>query len=119
VPPKRKEAARETATVDSSEDGEWQPQPKRASKPRTFIPSVQFAQSQHAHLPLSNEPIKVGSQIAFFMDLPENKGGTEWFVGTVSRISKGNWADIDFADGKLWCAVKESERGSRWVALSR
>ena len=56
--------------------------------------------------------------IAYFMDLPPDKGGADWYVGVVLRISKcGTWADVSFSDGKLWCKVLETERGARWVAV--
>ena len=66
---------------------------------------------------VSEDELKVGQCIAFFMDLPEEKGGTDWYVGEVTRLSRSYWADVTFPDGKLWCAVKPSERGARWVAL--
>ena len=82
-----------------------------------FQPTLPFADSKHSDMLLSHEPLQVGKKLAFYMELPEHKGGTEYYIGTVSRMSKTSWADVDFPDGKLWCSVKESERGARWVAL--
>ena len=60
---------------------------------------------------------KDGEQIAFFFDMPDEKGGPEWYIGTVLRVSKGVWVDVNFDDGKAWCKLEETERGQRWVAL--
>ena len=51
------------------------------------------------------------------MELPEEQGGTDWFVGRVTRVSRSTWMDVAFEDGALWCRVLESERGARWVSL--
>jgi hypothetical protein len=67
--------------------------------------------------------VEAGAEIAFFMDLPEEKGGQDWFVGKITRLNKGkkHWADVDFEDGKLWCQLHEHERGEsgRWVLLQQ
>ena len=57
--------------------------------------------------------LEVGKQLAYFMILTDEKGGTDWHVGEVKRLCKPHWADVEFLDGKLWCAVKPSERGAR------
>ena len=58
--------------------------------------------------------------VAYYMDLPDNMGGVEWYVGKVLKISKcGVWADTEFEDGKCWVRILESERGLRWVALTQ
>ena len=62
----------------------------------------------------SQKELEVGDHLAFFLVMPEEKGGDDWYVGKVGRLCKPYWADVIFPDGNLWCAVKPSERGSRW-----
>ena len=80
--------------------------------------SLPFERSKHAGKPLSDEPLTVGTKVAFYMQLPEDKGGIEWYLGSVARMSRSNWVDVEFPDGKLWCSMKPSERGTQWVALA-
>ena len=61
--------------------------------------------------------LKAGQHIAVFMCYPQDKGGDDWYIGVVERLCKPHWADVNFPDGKLWCAVKESERGTRWLPI--
>ncbi len=63
--------------------------------------------------------LAAGSEIGFFFDLPEDKGGADWYAGKVTRVcSKPTyWADVSFVDGKLWCACKPEDRGEVWVLL--
>ena len=57
--------------------------------------------------------------MAYFMSLPAEKGGTEWYKGTITKLSRCKvWADVEFDDGKAWVRWKPSERGLRWVVLA-
>ena len=40
-----------------------------------------------------------------------------WYVGVVERQYAPYWADIVFADGKLWCRLQPSEQGQRWCVV--
>ena len=114
-----------------------QPATKTATKPKVpkrclavkaakkaapaFVPSVPFESSSHGSRRQKGTPwtpLVQGDEVAYFMDLQPEQGGADWYVGTVVRVSKPHWADIDFIDGKLWCAVKLSEQGARWVSLA-
>jgi hypothetical protein len=92
--------------------------PKARAQPPRFVPSRPWTESspQGDWVVTTAEP-HVGQKVAFYFELPQDKGGTDWYVGTIQRLSRPHWADVDYPDGKLWCAVKESERGDRWVAL--
>ena len=68
---------------------------------------------------VTTQELRVGLHLAYFLALPEAQGGTDWFVGEISRLSNPHWADVNFADGKLWCAVKPSECGARWLPVVR
>ena len=59
----------------------------------------------------------VNSKLAYYLAIE----GTEqrWFEGTVKRVTKSNWCDVMFSDGKLWCKVEPSERGLRWVLIEK
>ena len=81
---------------------------------RAWVESSPYVRGDHvAH----TGPLEVGQSLAYFMILPEEKGGTDWYVGEVTRLCKPHWADVEFPDGRLWCSVKPSERMARWVAL--
>jgi hypothetical protein len=60
-------------------------------------------------------PIAVGDTLAFPFTLGEKP---DWFQGKVLRLSRPHWADVDFADGKLWMKTKMEDRGKLWIKLT-
>ena len=110
-------AGGKSAHTDAQEASPTRPAQRRRQS-ESFVPSLPFERSKHAGKPLSDEPLTVGTKVTFYMQLPEDKGGIEWYLGSVARMSRSNWVDVEFPDGKLWCSMKASERGTRWVALA-
>uniref|UniRef100_A0A7S2FNL6 Uncharacterized protein n=1 Tax=Haptolina brevifila TaxID=156173 RepID=A0A7S2FNL6_9EUKA len=112
------EAAPEAAPAAAPAAAE--PPTKRTKNPKktehAFVPPLAFSDSVRKRV--TDDPVQAGMELAYFMDLPPAMGGRDWFVGKVLRMSRSAWADVHFPDGKLWLAVKESERGARWVALA-
>lgn len=91
---------------------------KAAKVKEPFKPLVPFEQSQCSPYEVSSEKsLEAGVDIAYYLALPEEKGGVNWYRGQVTRISK-TWADVSFPDGKLWCSCKPAERGLRWVVFT-
>lgn len=90
---------------------------KRKAPPAApFNPKRPFLQSSVSSCAVCETgQIAEGRKLAYYMEVAESMGGTDWFVGEVLRVSKGNWVDVEFADGKLWVSAKPSERGLRWV----
>ena len=94
-----------------------------ASKPPAAAlaaaPSVAWSASTPAKTYEAHEDeLRPGMLFAYFMALPDHMGGPDWYKGTVTRLSRNKWADVDFEDGKAWCRVLPAERGLRWVALA-
>ena len=84
------------------------PAPTAAPAPEKFNPSIAFEQSKSHAAVRATGPVQVGNKVAYYLVLPDNLGGTEWYVGEVVRVSHGNWVDVKFVDGALWCSFKET-----------
>ena len=95
------------------------PAPTAAPAPEKFNPSIAFEQSKSHAAVRATGPVQVGNKVAYYLVLPDNLGGTEWYVGEVVRVSRGHWVDVKFVDGALWCSFKETERGLRWVIMEQ
>ena len=86
--------------------------------PPPFNPSLTWSESTLAKtFSASEDEPKIAMLMAYFMDLPAEKGGAEWYKGAITKLSRHNWADVEFDDGKAWVRWKPSERGLRWVVL--
>jgi len=87
-------------------------------EPPADSPAFPFERSKICAPVRAEGEITAGGKLAYYLELPANKGGHEWFVGEVIRTSRGHWVDVSFSDGKLWLSCKPSERGQKWVLLA-
>jgi len=118
------ETPAEQPAEDGGDDAAPPPPPvpakrKQKQAPPPFQPEVEFAESSLAAREVIEEgELEEGSMIGYYLVVPQELGGVDWYAGEVSRITRGTWADVMFSDGKLWCSVKPTERGTRWVMLA-